>query len=200
MRPDYHVAAREWADAYGPIVRFNLGGQHVVLVSDPSLVGSILGRGDGALPRKTLGYGFFDLATNDLGRRSFFTTADEDQWARVRKACAPAFSVANVRRYYAVALKHSQELAAQVRIAAGAAASSRAGRHQGVDVQEQVELMLLDVFLEGLYGLDLRRVNSEEVCVVCRVCSVCSVCDVCVGVRLIVVVLWCVGVCVVCVV
>jgi hypothetical protein len=27
----------------------------------------------------------------------------------------------------------------------------------------QVEMMLLDVFLEGLFEMDLRRVNSEEV-------------------------------------
>lgn len=38
-----------------------------------------------------------------------------------------------------------------------------APRARGVDVQEHVELMLLDVFLEGLYDVDLRRVNSEEV-------------------------------------
>jgi cytochrome P450 len=30
-------------------------------------------------------------------------------------------------------------------------------------MQEQVEMMLLDVFLEGLFEVDLRRVNSEEV-------------------------------------
>jgi hypothetical protein len=36
-------------------------------------------------------------ATNHLGRRSFFTTSDEVQWAAVRKAAAPAFNLANVR-------------------------------------------------------------------------------------------------------
>lgn len=61
MRPDYHAAALEWADRYGPIVRFSLGGQHVVLVSDPALAAAVLGRGAGSLPRKTVGYGFFDL-------------------------------------------------------------------------------------------------------------------------------------------
>jgi hypothetical protein len=29
-RPDYHVQALEWADKYGPITRFSIGGQHVV--------------------------------------------------------------------------------------------------------------------------------------------------------------------------
>lgn len=32
-RPDYHIQALEWADKYGPIVRFSLGGQHIVSYS-----------------------------------------------------------------------------------------------------------------------------------------------------------------------
>lgn len=31
---------------------------------DPALAGRILGRGPGSLPRKCIGYQFFDLATN----------------------------------------------------------------------------------------------------------------------------------------
>jgi hypothetical protein len=30
MRPDYHLQALEWADKYGGIVRFSLGGQPIV--------------------------------------------------------------------------------------------------------------------------------------------------------------------------
>lgn len=61
------------------------------------------------------------------------------------------------RRYFTCALKHSQELAEQVRLAA------QTGRSGHVEMQEQVEMMLLDVFLEGLFEVDLRRINSEEV-------------------------------------
>jgi hypothetical protein len=32
-----------------------------------------------------------------LGRRSFFTTTDEDQWQLIRKGTAQAFSQANIR-------------------------------------------------------------------------------------------------------
>lgn len=157
MRPDYHVQALEWANKYGGICRFSLGGQHIVLVSDPALVQTLLGRGPGSLPRKCIGYQFFDLATNHLGRRSFFTTTDEEQWLLIRKGTAQAFSQANIRRYFTCALKHAQELADQVKITA---ATSRAGC---VEMQEQVEMMLLDVFLEGLFEVDLRRVNSEDI-------------------------------------
>eukprot|EP00877_Chromochloris_zofingiensis_P012409 jgi/Chrzof1/7421/Cz02g23030.t1 len=157
MRPDYHVQALEWANKYGGICRFSLGGQWIVLVSDPQLVAQLLGRGPNSLPRKCIGYSFFDMATNHLGLRSFFTTTDEEQWALIRKGTAQAFSQANIRRYFVYALKHAQELAEQVKLAASAS-------KQGiVEVQEQVEMMLLDVFLEGLFEVDLRRVNSEEV-------------------------------------
>jgi hypothetical protein len=111
MRPDYHVQALEWANKYGGIVRFSLGGQHIVrgrsgaagagargrgsgkggppaaarargrpgpqgershpppphqpsrqvLVSDPQLAATILGRSAGSLPRKCIGYAYFDL-------------------------------------------------------------------------------------------------------------------------------------------
>lgn len=157
MRPDYHIQALEWANKYGGICRFSLGGQHIVLVSDPQLVSQILGRGQGSLPRKCIGYQFFDLATNHLGRRSFFTTTDEEQWLMIRKGTAQAFSQANIRRYFTCALKHAQELAEQVKITAQ---RSKSGC---VEMQEQVEMMLLDVFLEGLFEIDLRRINSEEI-------------------------------------
>lgn len=157
MRPDYHVAALEWANKYGGIARFSLGPQPIVLVSDPALVQQILGRGEGALPRKSIGYSWFDMATNHLGLRSFFTTNDEDQWQLIRKSTAQAFSQANIRRYYVSALKHAQELAEQVKMAASVSGKA------GVEIQEHVEMMLLDVFLEGLFEVDLRRVNSEEV-------------------------------------
>eukprot|EP00878_Enallax_costatus_P000623 GHUV01000725.1.p1 GENE.GHUV01000725.1~~GHUV01000725.1.p1 ORF type:complete len:552 (+),score=175.13 GHUV01000725.1:213-1868(+) len=157
MRPDYHIQALEWANKYGGICKFSLGGQYIILVSDPQLVQQILGRGPGSLPRKCIGYQYFDLATNHLGRRSFFTTTDEDQWQLIRKGCAQAFSQANIRRYFTCALKHAQGLAEQVKITAK---RSKAGC---VEMQEQVEMMLLDVFLEGLFEMDLRRVNSEEI-------------------------------------
>lgn len=61
MRPDYHLAALEWANKYGGICRFSIASQWVVLVSDPVLVQQLLGRGPGALPRKSIGYSWFDL-------------------------------------------------------------------------------------------------------------------------------------------
>jgi hypothetical protein len=67
MRPDYHIQALEWADKYGPVTRFSLGGQHIVLVSDPRLAATVLGRGAGSLPRKSIGYSFFDLVGRGLG-------------------------------------------------------------------------------------------------------------------------------------
>jgi cytochrome P450 len=97
LRPDYHIQALEWANKFGGVCRFSLGGQHIVLVSDPQIAATILGRVPGSLPRKCIGYQFFDLATNHLGRRSFFTTTDEEHWQLIRKGAAQAFSQANIR-------------------------------------------------------------------------------------------------------
>jgi hypothetical protein len=33
LRHDYHIQALEWANKYGGICRFSLGGQHIILVS-----------------------------------------------------------------------------------------------------------------------------------------------------------------------
>jgi hypothetical protein len=68
-----------------------------VLVSDPAIAATILGRGPGSLPRKTFAYGYFDLATNHLGLDSIFTTTDEEKWQLIRKGTAQAFSHANIR-------------------------------------------------------------------------------------------------------
>ncbi len=75
----------------------------------------------------------------------------------VCNTAAAARLQANIRRYYVYALKHAQELAEQVKMAASVSGKA------GVEIQEHVEMMLLDVFLEGLFEIDLRRVNSEEV-------------------------------------
>jgi len=152
-----------------------------------------------ALPRKSIGYSFFDLCSSPLdGLRSFFSTSDEAHWASVRKAAAPAFSAANVkRRYFPVVLRHATALAEHVRDAAAvasssspslglssssssasaaaaaaaaaaassssAALSSPSSAPRPIELQENVEIAMLDVALEALFGVDLRRVNSEEV-------------------------------------
>lgn len=75
-----------------------MGSQHMVVVSDPLVAARMLGRGANAVPRKSIGYQFFDLSTNHLSRSSFFTTNNEQQWAVVRKGTAQAFSHTNIRR------------------------------------------------------------------------------------------------------
>ncbi|EFJ44879.1 hypothetical protein VOLCADRAFT_94927 [Volvox carteri f. nagariensis] len=112
MRPDYHVQMLEWANQYGGVYKFSLGFQWVVVVSDPRIAVQVLGRGPDSIPRKCVGYKFFDLATNAAGAHSFFTTSDETQWAAVRKAAAAAFSSANVRKAFPIALRHSRLVAA----------------------------------------------------------------------------------------
>jgi hypothetical protein len=37
------------------------------------------------------------VCVRSLGRRSFFTTTDEEQWQLIRKGTAQAFSQANIR-------------------------------------------------------------------------------------------------------
>ncbi|GLC33832.1 hypothetical protein PLESTB_000509600 [Pleodorina starrii] len=114
MRPDYHVQMLEWANQYGGVYKFSLGFQWVVVVSDPRVAVQVLGRGPGSIPRKCVGYKFFDLATNAEGAHSFFTTSDEAQWAAVRKAAAAGFSSANVRKAFPIALRHARLVASSL--------------------------------------------------------------------------------------
>ncbi|KAG2497951.1 hypothetical protein HYH03_004213 [Edaphochlamys debaryana] len=107
MRPDYHVQMLDWANQYGGIFKFSLGFQWVVVVSDPAVAVQVLGRGPNSIPRKCVGYKFFDLATNASGAHSFFTTSDEGQWMAIRKAAASAFSSANVKKAFPIALRHA---------------------------------------------------------------------------------------------
>jgi len=168
------------------IVKFWLFGQPIVVVSDPRVAAGVLARPGGgfrgggsahgassspscALPQKSIGYSFFNLASSPLdGLRSFFSTTDEAHWARVRKACAPAFSLSKVRRdYFPAVLRHADSLAERLRddvASASPAASSSSSPHPTVvEVQETIEMCLLDVALEALFAIDLRRVNSEEI-------------------------------------
>jgi hypothetical protein len=63
LRPDYHVQVLEWANRYGGICRFSLAFQPIIIVSDPEVAAKVLARGPGSVPRKSIGYTFFDLAS-----------------------------------------------------------------------------------------------------------------------------------------
>jgi hypothetical protein len=50
-----------WANKYGGICRFSLAFQHIVLVSDPEVASKVLSRGPDSVPKKSIGYAFFDM-------------------------------------------------------------------------------------------------------------------------------------------
>ncbi|MEW5316638.1 MAG: hypothetical protein WDW38_007996 [Sanguina aurantia] len=154
MRPDYHVQMLDWANQYGGIYRFCLGQQYIVVVTDPAMVAQLLGRGEGSAPRKCVAYQFFDLATNHLGTHSFFTTSDEQQWGAMRKAAAPAFSAANVKRAFPSALRHAQAVSDIV---------ASHGPDSPVEFQHHLEILMLHVFVEALWGIEPTAFPGEEV-------------------------------------
>ncbi len=62
------MQALEWANRYGGICRIALAFQHILIVSDPEVAAKVLARGPGSVPRKSIGYAFFDLVRRVLGR------------------------------------------------------------------------------------------------------------------------------------
>ncbi|MEW5304795.1 MAG: hypothetical protein WDW36_007381 [Sanguina aurantia] len=145
MRPDYHVQMLDWANQYGGIYRFCLGQQYIVVVTDPAMVAQLLGRGGGVCPTQ---------ATNHLGSHSFFTTSDEQQWGAMRKAAAPAFSAANVKRAFPSALRHARAVSDIV---------ASHGPTSPVEFQHHLEVLMLHVFVEALWGIEPTAFPGEEV-------------------------------------
>ncbi|GLI70456.1 hypothetical protein VaNZ11_015318, partial [Volvox africanus] len=138
LRPDYHRVILKWTQKYGSILRLRILTQWTVVITDPAIAAQVLA----TVPGRTRNYTLVDEVLGGPGKVSMFGTSDEAHWRNVRKATAPAFSMANVRRYYGGVLGAAGELLSSL---------DRDHATKGyVDAEQHLQRLMLRATLEGL--------------------------------------------------
>eukprot|EP00884_Botryococcus_braunii_P016341 jgi/Botrbrau1/3390/Bobra.0337s0031.1 len=88
-----------WEKQWGQIFYIRILHKHAVIISDPALVAQTLRDGT-TFDKSNFGYQAIDLMTSSEGHTSLLTHATDDYWRLIRKGIMPAFSAANMKRFY----------------------------------------------------------------------------------------------------
>jgi cytochrome P450 len=129
---------------HGDVVRVQVGRRTFHYVTDPAVVGQVLG--DRGRFRKASVIG--ETAGGYLGDGLFF--AEGDRWRRQREAIDPSFYPAAVERYATVAVDHARGVADWA-------------DGERVRVDETARELALGVLAESLFSLDTRTDPAGEV-------------------------------------
>ncbi|BDA50020.1 probableTRL5 Cytochrome P450 monooxygenase patH [Coccomyxa sp. Obi] len=96
-RPQTHIQWTKWAKKYGPLYRVQMPGSTFVVVADPALLPTVLGR-PGLPKSRVYELGFF-LATKTFHDTMFSIRHTSDpMWKATRKTLALAFNPDAIRR------------------------------------------------------------------------------------------------------
>ncbi|KAG2423942.1 hypothetical protein HXX76_014883 [Chlamydomonas incerta] len=139
LRKDYHRVILGWAKQYGRIFKLRILNEWTVVITDPAAAAQVLA----SVPGRTHNYKHIDEVLGGPGKISMFGTPDEVHWRNARKTTAPAFSMANVRRYYGGVLSAAGELLSSLDAEQGALGA--------VDVEPLLQRLMLRATLEGLF-------------------------------------------------
>jgi cytochrome P450 len=93
IRPDFHRTLLGWSDQYGGIYRLKFLWQDALVVTDPTALAAIMGRGEGAMDKASLVYAPINKMCDPHGSPNLLTSAADDTWKAIRKAVAVSFSM-----------------------------------------------------------------------------------------------------------
>eukprot|EP00775_Hariotina_reticulata_P012934 gene12934-13062_t len=143
LRPDFHRQLLQWSDKYGGIYRLKFLWKDALVVTDPTALAAIMGRGEGAMDKASLVYAPINRMCDPHGNANLLTSSADDTWKAIRKAVAVSFSMQNIKKKFPLVLARINHLISRLR-ALGPTAS--------VDVDQAALRVTLDVI--GLAGFN----------------------------------------------
>jgi cytochrome P450 len=152
VTPDFHRVFLGWSDKYGGILRFSFAGNNCVLVTDPQALGTIMGRGEGALDKAAISYKPINFMCDPHGNPNLLTAWADDAWKVIRKAVAVSFSFQNIKRKFPTVLDRINVLTARL---------AALGPDASVDVDQAALRVTLDVIGLAGFGHDFESVNQD---------------------------------------
>ncbi|KAI8464093.1 MAG: cytochrome P450 [Monoraphidium minutum] len=152
LKPDFHRQFLAWNDEYGGICRIKFFWTDVLLVTDPLALGTIMGRGEGAVDKAFETYAPINKMTDPHGNPNLLTAPADEKWKAIRKGVAVSFAFQNIKRKYPMILERVNRVIAR----AGALGAGAA-----VDVDQLALRVTLDVIGLAGFGHDYQSVDRD---------------------------------------
>eukprot|EP00877_Chromochloris_zofingiensis_P000303 jgi/Chrzof1/10273/Cz04g35070.t1 len=143
-----------WVEQHGSYVYIQVLHKRIVLVMDPVGIQQILCKGSSYCARKTPEYTNLDVAHGFHGYTAMLTHQDEEIWKVARKAVAPAYTLANVRKQFPLIVKSLQAAALHImdQIDAG---------DPEVSVDEEIFIATVNIIAEGFLLLNPEAIKVD---------------------------------------
>lgn len=143
-----HLMLEQWADTYGPLYRFHIGRQPVVVAADAALLEQVLKQRPETYGRM----GAIGSVMDEIGAGGVFS-AEGDEWRRQRKVTTQALSPAHLRHFHPTMTRIAARLKARWDAAAAA--------DDTVDVLDDMTRFTLDVTCAFALGHDLNTLEGR---------------------------------------
>lgn len=124
-------------ERWGPVVSFQLAGDHLFFLGDPELIGEVLVDHDGVFKKDRVTRGLSLLLGDGL------LTSDGEPWRRQRKLIAPSLTRRHIERY------------AEAMVAATRAYAASVADGEVRDVHVDMTALTLEIVTRTLFGADL---------------------------------------------
>lgn len=144
-----HQTAERWADRYGPLFRFDLGGRQVVAIGDAETLTALLrDRPDGFRRWREI----LEI-TEEMGNVGVFSAEGED-WRRMRRLAVTALNSNHLQRYFAIVSTCTERLHRRLLTAAHAG--------ECFDIGEALSSFTVDVTSALAFGHDLNTLERGD--------------------------------------
>ena len=131
--------------------------REALVVTDPYALGTIMGRGEGALDKASLVYAPINRMCDPHGHANLLTSPADENWKAVRKAVAVSFSIQNIKKKYPLILSKVNQLLGRV---------AALGPEASIDVDQAALRVTLDVIGlvsdKGATGLPGQRPDGRN--------------------------------------
>ncbi|KIZ01997.1 putative cytochrome P450 [Monoraphidium neglectum] len=152
LKPDFHRQFLAWNDEFGGICRIKFFWTDVLLVTDPVALGSIMGRGEGAIDKAFETYAPINKMTDPHGNPNLLTAPADEKWKAIRKGVAVSFAFQNIKKKYPMILQRVNRVIQR----AGAL-----GPSASIDVDQLALRVTLDVIGLAGFGHDYQSVEKD---------------------------------------
>ena len=150
----FHQTLEGWAREFGPMYRFRGGSRELVVVSDPTIIGTLLRDRPDAMRRTSRSARAFE----ELGTTGVFN-AEGEEWRRQRKLVMRALTPEVIRNFFPTLVGLTTRLLARWQ---QGVAQDTSGRNPRVDVLRDLKAWTLDVTIALAMGQDINTLEHPD--------------------------------------
>ncbi|KAI8464092.1 MAG: cytochrome P450 [Monoraphidium minutum] len=152
LRPDFHRVLTDWSDKYGGIYRLKFLWHEALVVTDPLALGTIMGRGEGALDKAAMAYAPINKMCDPHGNPNLLTAPADEKWKAIRKGVAVSFAFQNIKRKFPMVVSRVNELIGRMAVQ---------GPEASIDVDQAALRVTLDIIGLAGFGHDYESVKQD---------------------------------------